>query len=122
MVAKKKKKKDKPLTKKQLKKIARREDKKKLKEWSLAVKERDERKCVVCGESHMLNAHHIIPKEIKELKFDVNNGISLCPKHHKYSFQFSAHRNGLAFIAWLQKNREWQYSYLLKYIEQPGLL
>lgn len=106
--------KEKKVTKRLLKKLAKRDGKKKLKEWSIKVKERDGKQCVVCSETKMLNAHHIIVKEIKELKFDVMNGISLCPRHHQFSREMSAHSNSFAFFVWFKENRPEQYEYLRK--------
>ena len=100
------------LTKKEKLKIAKRELNRADKKWKAAVKERDGFKCVICGEEKMLNAHHIIPREIKELRHDVQNGISLCPKHHKFSNEISAHKNPFAFMVWLCDNRPKQTAYL----------
>lgn len=83
------------------------------KEWAIAVKERDVG-CVICSETHLLNAHHIIPKDIKETRYDITNGISLCPSHHRFSRILSAHQNPLAFFKWMLKNRQMQLNYLLK--------
>ena len=82
------------------------------KEWANQVKERDG-ECVICGEKEKLNAHHIIPREIHETKLDINNGISLCPKHHIFSRIISAHNNPLGFFIWLIKNRPDQLDYLV---------
>lgn len=82
-------------------------------QWSLAVKARDDNKCVVCGDTKLLNAHHIIPREIKELRFKIENGISLCPLHHQFGLKISAHRNPFAFFAWLVINRPEQYAALV---------
>ncbi|MEK6879863.1 MAG: HNH endonuclease [Nanoarchaeota archaeon] len=102
------------ITKKYLKKIEKRDSKKKFKEWSMKVRERDEYKCVICKTDKFIHAHHIIPKEIKEFRFNINNGVSLCAKHHKYSFQISAHKNPVMFIFWLQNNRGEQWELLNK--------
>ena len=99
-------------TKKYLKKLERRQVRKAFKEWSLAVKERDGNKCVICSRTEYAHAHHIIPREIKETRFNVMNGITLCAKHHKYSVQLSAHKNPLAFALWLEVNRPAQYLYV----------
>jgi hypothetical protein len=51
--------------------------------WSLAVKSRDKFKCVKCGLKENLQAHHIDPWKVNEKKrFDVENGITLCPSCH----------------------------------------
>lgn len=70
------------------------------KEWAKAVKERDGNKCAVCGTTKLLNAHHILPREIKELRHTLWNGITLCPKHHRFSRELSAHQNPVAFWLW----------------------
>jgi hypothetical protein len=56
----------------------------------------------------------LIPREIKELKYDLDNLVTLCPTHHKYSLEISAHRNPLAFFIWLRANRMPQLNKLLK--------
>jgi hypothetical protein len=65
--------------------------------WSKQVKERDGNKCVICGRTDYLNSHHLIPRQIKYLRHDINNGITLCPLHHKYSSELSAHKNPVYF-------------------------
>jgi len=95
--------------------LERRLNKRKLKEWSIAVRNRDENKCVICNSTEFLNAHHIFPKEAKryrDLRFDINNGITLCSRHHKYSYDNSPHKNPLVFIVWLIKNRKEQLTKL----------
>ena len=88
------------------------------KEWAKAVKERDGNMCVVCGETERLNAHHIIVRENHETKLDVQNGISLCPTHHFFNRQISAHNNPIGFLMWLEKNRPKQLNYLRKKMQE----
>lgn len=53
------------------------------KAWSLEVRSRDG-KCVECGATGKLHAHHVKPwKKHPELRFDVSNGITLCPPCHQ---------------------------------------
>lgn len=59
---------------------------KKYKQWRLAVFERDSYTCVLCG--HISNgdieADHIKPFSLfSELRFDINNGRTLCKPCHK---------------------------------------
>lgn len=82
------------------------------KEWARMIKVRDEHQCVICGETERINAHHIIPREIEELKHDMRNGISLCPSHHRFNRQLSAHQNPLAFFVWLKLNRKHVFEFL----------
>ncbi|MFA5670079.1 MAG: HNH endonuclease [Balneolaceae bacterium] len=56
------------------------------KKWRKAVLARDSNKCVVCGNTEELQAHHIKHKsdeEFKHLVFEVSNGVTLCEKCHQ---------------------------------------
>lgn len=65
------------------------------KEWSLAVRARDGHKCVDCGKTGKLHAHHVKPwKTHPELRFDVENGKTLCPVCHQ-------HAHGFKFKQWV---------------------
>ena len=89
---------------------------KKLKEWSKLVRQRDSNKCVVCSSTKFLNAHHILPKEAKiykDLMLDLDNGITLCSKHHKFSYEMSPHKNPLLFVVWFINNRTKQFMKLM---------
>lgn len=51
--------------------------------WALLVKERD-KKCVNCKGLFDLHAHHVkLYKTHPELRYDVNNGITLCSTCHR---------------------------------------
>ena len=89
-------KKEKKLTKKQLKRKEKRERNKKDKEWSLAIRVRD-KCCVICGDKTQLNAHHIIPRENKDSRWLLENGVTLCVGCHKFRLN-SAHRNPFWFF------------------------
>lgn len=53
--------------------------------WRKAVKDRDGWKCKIsdCNCNGKLVAHHILPwSKFPELRYEVNNGITLCHFHH----------------------------------------
>ncbi len=54
-------------------------------EWRMAVWTRDNFRCKICNRDckGRIEAHHILPwKDYPELRYDVNNGITLCHFHH----------------------------------------
>ena len=79
-----------------------REKKKKDIDWALAIKERDGYKCVYCGSKDYLNSHHIYSRNNLSTRFDLDNGITLCAKHHTFSKEFSAHQTPTEFVFWLR--------------------
>jgi|SRR3990167_3365042 len=93
---------------------------KKLKEWSKLVRQRDNNKCVICQTTKYIHTHHLFPKEAKMyhyLRFDIDNGITLCARHHKYSYQISPHKNPMIFVGWLIHNRNEQIDKLWEKIK-----
>lgn len=63
------------------------------KEWRTSVYERDDYTCQCCGSrGGCLNAHHINQfADYPELRYDVNNGITLCVKCHDATEKDSFH-------------------------------
>jgi len=75
------------------------------KEWREKVLKRDENECVICGKGpKYLNAHHLIPSSVHKWEFDVANGITLCSHCHTLG-SFSAHKNPIWFVIWMNNNR-----------------
>lgn len=70
--------------------------------WSFAVKERDGFRCRRCGATKRLNSHHIIKRQFKALRWDVDNGITLCIAHHTFGND-AAHVDEIGFLEWLNK-------------------
>lgn len=52
--------------------------------WAKAVKKRDEYKCQICDlEGAYLHSHHMNSYDsFEELRFDTDNGVTLCQKCH----------------------------------------
>lgn len=65
------------------------------KEWRQAVYQRDHYTCQCCGKTIneiMINAHHILNfSDHKDLRFDINNGITLCEECHSSTYPGSFH-------------------------------
>lgn len=82
--------------------------------WSKAVKILGDNKCAYCGSTEGLNSHHIIGRRNFATRWNVNNGVVLCPKHHVFSSKFSAHQTPTLFSDFIQEKRgdEW-YSQLV---------
>lgn len=103
-------------TKAELKKILKREEKKNDEKWRKDVLFRDNYKCVICGEfdRKKLDVHHLIPRENKNFRWEIDNGIVLCKSHHKFSLDVSTHRNSFVFFIWLKEHRKKQLENLEK--------
>jgi len=68
-----------------------------LKLWKECIKIRANHKCEApgCNDTERLNAHHIEDYRLNPyLRYEIDNGLCLCPKHHKFG-QNSAHRSFL---------------------------
>lgn len=59
------------------------------KNWSKQVRQRDKHRCVKCGDNKKLHAHHIKPwNKYPELRYDLENGITLCVVCHQIEHGF----------------------------------
>lgn len=77
--------------------------------WSEII--RSKGYCEICGTTVNLNAHHIISRHNKVLRWDLQNGICLCVSCHKFSTH-SVHNDPLGFMEWFRKNYHKDYWYL----------
>lgn len=77
--------------------------------WSHEVKERANFKCEYCGSTTSLNSHHIFSRSNRSVRWDLDNGVCICSKHHVFSSAFSAHLSPIEFVEWLKDKRghEW---------------
>jgi hypothetical protein len=97
--------------------------------WSLAVRERAGHQCEYCGikkgdlnkngKPTKIDAHHLMSRSVTDspLKFDIRNGIAVCPFCHKFSPNNSFHNNAIVTTHWLKENRPDRYDFVLKYYE-----
>lgn len=93
--------------------------------WSIAVRTIAGNQCAYCGiksgdmnqnnKPTKIDAHHLISRNIHDcpLKFDIMNGIALCPFCHKFGIP-SFHRDPITTITWLQQNQPEKYKYVLE--------
>ncbi len=88
--------------------------------WTLLVKTIYNNKCPICEslglplEEKMLNAHHLISRRIHKYRWDTQNGILICPKHHEFDLYLSAHTAPWGFEEWMAKNDPEKYSIWVK--------
>ena len=88
--------------------------------WKQKVKDRDEWKCQVCNKKVKKNnchAHHILPRQLKGLRWDINNGITLCYNHHKVGI-YSPHQNAIWFFGWMNEHKPKQLKYCIKKLQK----
>ena len=81
-------------------------DTKEHKDWRAKVIARDGA-CVICGATGRLTGHHLIQKNIKKLRSNIMNGVTLCGRHHaQYGYCLSPHNDAsFMFAIWMMKNR-----------------
>ena len=77
------------------------------KEWGKNVLARDNYICQVCKKKGN-QPHHIIPKMFRILRWEIDNGITLCYSCH-IANRYSAHKNAIWFSNWLKVNKPIQY-------------
>ena len=85
-------------------------------QWSRIVRQRDGYMCQVCGyyDEHYVAAHHIVGRVNKRLRLEPLNGISLCPTHHTFNSEFSAHRTPKDFKKWFSEKFPDRWKYINK--------
>jgi hypothetical protein len=80
--------------------------------WSLAVRHLAGNKCEMCGKDEVLHAHHLKSRVGRRLRWDIRNGVSLCPKHHMFGSD-SAHKDPLGFADFMRSHRPKDVEYVL---------
>lgn len=77
--------------------------------WAELVKIRDNHKCIMCDSTEMLNAHHLISRRVFRYRWNIDNGVTICPGHHEFSLIMSFHTSPWATEDWMKINRPEQY-------------
>ena len=71
--------------------------------WRKCVLAKFGSKCIVCNATKLPNCHHLISeRSFPVMRYDIDNGVVLCPFHHKFN-KFSAHKNSLWFCELILK-------------------
>lgn len=70
--------------------------------WSKLARERTPY-CEVCKTTQNLAAHHYIRRSVKSTRLLLENSVVLCPSHHVFNHEFSAHKTPEAFKRWFKK-------------------
>ena len=78
--------------------------------WAEIVKQRARSVCEykTCKKTDYLNSHHIFGRSNLSVRWNLDNGVCLCPGHHTFN-NYSAHKAPIWFIEWIKKQRgiEW---------------
>lgn len=72
--------------------------------WAQVIKHRAGYKCEYCGGTKRPNAHHIYSRGVWSTRWDLDNGICLCVKHHILG-AISAHKSPLLFADFVREQR-----------------
>lgn len=73
--------------------------------WAKAVKAKAGYKCERSGATTELQAHHIFPRTIWSLRYELENGVCLT----KYMHLFWAHKDTIGFSKWIATKRDLNY-------------
>ena len=88
--------------------------------WKELVFRKWDSQCAICHEKNWVQAHHAIPCNMHSHRHIINNGICLCAKHHRFSFELSPHKAPIAFAKWMIKNHPELWNWLLE--QEPNHL
>ena len=73
--------------------------------WKKQALKRAGKKCEKCGSDKYVQVHHIIPRTNYRLRWDLENAVCLCRKHHLYW----AHKDAREFSMWIDGLRDTNY-------------
>jgi hypothetical protein len=93
-------------------------------EWKQKVMERDNYTCPLSGKRGNFNVHHIESwKSNKELRFDVNNGITLWEPLHRLFHKLYGRKNNnrFQFDEFCKRYKNNEFTKMIQEMEQPPL-
>jgi len=90
--------------------------------WRQRVLGRAGHRCAICGaeKNGSLNVHHLLDRSLPATRYALENGLVLCPKHHRFDRAISAHKGSIAFCNWLITNRPHQWAWLIANLPAEG--
>lgn len=81
--------------------------------WSLAVRADWNNRCAICSSSKV-DAHHLVPRQHEQTRYDLNNGIALCSAHHQWDKDLSPHMNAAGWLCWLKDHVPARYEWFVE--------
>jgi len=84
--------------------------------WKQAILKRAGGKCERCGSTKIVQAHHIIPRTKWRLRYDLENGVALCYRHH-IAGPDAAHKDAIGFTEWISSRRDIEYLKTVKDVQ-----
>jgi hypothetical protein len=86
-------------------------------QWAYHVKIRDKWRCIICKSKKIVQAHHLFAwAEYKELRYVLDNGVSLCRMcHEKFHSRYGKGRNTfIEFLEFAKNNNISDLNFLFK--------
>jgi len=86
--------------------------------WSRMVRDLAGNRCVFCGDTKYIHAHHIEDSRLcPSLRYDIRNGLSCCASHHKFSSEAkgrgdAVHKSFIFIYDYMTENRPEDIVYL----------
>ena len=71
-------------------------------------------KCPICG-SRRIEAHHLIGRAIFATRYEIQNGIGICGRHHRLDPRISPHNGSVGFTQWLEEFYPEIYEWVMKH-------
>lgn len=88
--------------------------------WRAEIIRQDGGKCFACEAKENLNAHHLFDRFArKDLRHHLCNGITLCPRHHKWDARCSPHRGPVGFFELLRRERPGVWDWAVANLDRP---